>query len=163
MNAEFEMKMTPKTMYNFLMYHTYHGFNGIFSILAGAALLALYAFGGRENSNSWLYLLFGVLFLVYQPWTLLTQAAKQVSTNPVFKKPLRYEVSEEYLKVLQEETENEISWTAVTKVRENGRSIFVYTGKRNAFIWEKAQLGDQTAAVRSLIRAHAKNARLKAN
>lgn len=42
MKAKFEIKMTNQDMYNFLMYHSYHGVTGIFSIVAGIALLGYF-------------------------------------------------------------------------------------------------------------------------
>lgn len=152
MKAEFEIKMTRTAMYQFLMYHAYHGFSGIFSIVAGAALLIYYVINRGDGGNTWLYLLFGVLFLVYQPWTLYLNAVKQVGLNPVFKKPLLYRVSREGIEVCQEESTNQIGWDGVQKVRETSRSIFVYTGKKNAFIWIKSQLGGQKETVQKLLK-----------
>ena len=71
MKAKFEIKMTNRDMYNFLMYHSYHSFTGIFSIVSGIALLGYFFWCvGTGRESSFLYPLFGVLFLVYQPWTL---------------------------------------------------------------------------------------------
>lgn len=152
MKAEFEIKITRKAMYRFLMYHAYHSFSGIFSIVAGAALLIYYGINRGNGGNTWLYLLFGVLFLVYQPWTLYLNAVKQVGLNPVFKKPLLYRVSREGIEVCQEESANQIGWDKVQKIRESAGSIFVYTGKKNAFIWIRSQMGDQEETVRRLMR-----------
>ncbi len=152
MEIRFEIKVTHRDMYNFLMHHTYRSFSGIFSVVAGIALLGLFWYGRTLGTeNTWLYLLFGVLFLVYEPWTLLIQSAKQVSSNPVFQKPLSYCLTETGISVAQGETENEIPWTAVTKVRESARSFFIYTSKRNASIWVKDQLGGQEQAVREIL------------
>ena len=35
MEAKVEVKMTPKIMYDFMMYHTYRSFSGIFGIILG--------------------------------------------------------------------------------------------------------------------------------
>ena len=37
MEAKVEVKMTPKIMYDFMMYHTYRSFSGIFGIILGIA------------------------------------------------------------------------------------------------------------------------------
>lgn len=152
MKTKFSIKVTQGNMYNFMMYYAYHGVSGIFSIVAAAALLGLAVWSGISGGeNTWLYALFGVLFLIYQPWTLFTHSAKQVTSNPVFKKPLEYELDENGITVRQDGTENEIPWDAVTRVCETSQSILVYTGKRNAFIWVKAQLGAQEKTVRKLL------------
>ena len=71
MRSEFDIKMTTKAMYNFLMYHTYHTMNGIFSVVAGLALIVFFFVQrGGDGQNTWMFLLFGVLFIVYLPWTL---------------------------------------------------------------------------------------------
>ena len=139
-----------------------HGVSGIFSIVAAVTLLGLAVWSGTHGGeNTWLYALFGVLFAVYQPWTLFIHSAKQVTSNPVFKKPLVYEVNEAGITVRQDDTENEIPWSAVTRVCETSQSIFVYTGKRNAFIWVKSQLGNNEKAVRNLLTAQVPESRRK--
>lgn len=155
MKAKFEIQITTGSMYRFLMYHAYHEISGRFSIVAGIVLLALYAWAlSGESVNSWIYLLFSILFFVYQPWTLYTQAAKQAKLNPVFKKPLEYFVSDDGIVVTQGKESNEAKWENVLKVRETKQSILVYTHPKSAFIWVKAQMGAQEPAVRELICAH---------
>ena len=139
MKAKFSIKVAQKNMYNFMMYYAYHGVSGIFSIVAAAALLGLAVWS----------------------WTLFIHSAKQVTSNPVFKKPLVYEVNEAGITVRQDDTENEIPWSAVTRVCETSQSIFVYTGKRNAFIWVKSQLGNNEKAVRNLLTAQVPESRRK--
>ena len=155
MKTEFEIKITTGDMYRFFMYHAYHGASGIFSVVAGMALLIyFFATMGDGVSNSWIYLLFGVLFLVYQPWTLYTQAVKQAKLNPVFKEPLHYELSEEGIAVTQGEAASQMEWSAVSKVRETARCILVYTGKRNACILVKNQMGEKEKEVREILKKY---------
>lgn len=153
MKSEFVIHITTGSMYRFLMYHMYHSFQGIFSIVAGLGVLTLFLVF-RDSSQSWIYLLFGILFLIYEPWSLYTRAVKQAKLNPVFKKPLRYCVTEQGITVNQDETVNEAPWDNVCKVRETGRSIYVYTSVRNAFIWEKSQMGRETELVKQLLSEH---------
>ena len=90
---------------------------------------------------------------MYQPWTLFISSAKQVSSNPVFQKPIGYELSEKGITVSQDGQTNEIGWDGVRRIREDKRSIFVYTGAKNACIWPKKQLGSQAAEVRKILDA----------
>ena len=140
-------------MYRFLMYHMYHSFQGIFSSVAGLGILTLFLLF-RDSSQSWIYLLFGILFLVYEPWSLYTRAVKQVKLNSVFKKPLKYSVTDAGITVTQDETVNEAAWENIQKVRETGKSIYVYTSIRNAFIWEKSQMGTETGPAKQLLSEH---------
>lgn len=157
--TSFDIKITNRDMYNFLMYHSYHSFTGGFSIAAGAALLAYDVWCRMQGSgSSVLYPFFGILFLIYQPWTLFISSAKQVTTNPVFSKPIHYELSENGITVSQDGQTTEIGWDGVFRIREGRRSILVYTGKKNACIWPKSQLGDQKETVKQLLADYASSA-----
>lgn len=152
MRTEFEIKINTADMYGFLMYHTYHGVNGIFSIVAGLALIIFYFFRRGTVANDWIYVAFGILFLLYLPWTLYTRAAQQVRLGTAFKLPLQYTVSEEGIQVQQGENTIAVGWQDVYKVKESGRSILVYTGKKSAFIWVKKQMGEQENTARQLLK-----------
>lgn len=152
MQSEFSIQVTTKSMYNFLMYHVYHGASGIVSIVAGIALIAYYLYARNSGGgNTWIFLFFGVLFLVYQPWTLYTKAVQQTKLNPVFKQPLNYILTEQQIEVRQGESANQLTWDQVYMVRENKMSILLYTSNKNAFIWSKNQLKDQELQVRGLL------------
>lgn len=152
MNTDFEISVKVKDMYGFLMYHAYHGTQGIFSIIAGAALIVLYILRHDMISNSWIYLAFGILLLVYFPWTLYTKAAQQVKLGTSFKKPLHYYLNEKGITVRQEKESVEITWDQVFRVRETGNSILIYTNKKNAFIWVKSQMGAKESEVRRILK-----------
>ncbi len=179
MKTEFEIKMTVGGMYRFLMYHAYHSFAGIFSIVAGLVLIGFYIWNGCgfETNNLW-NLVFGFLFLLYEPWTLHSQAVKHVKLNFVYKHPLHYTLSEEGIAVRQAKLQGGMdaeqyveslmgpkptvaAWDSVLLVRENSKSILVYTGKKNACIWLKDQLGAQEAEVREILRKYVPADRLK--
>lgn len=152
MKTSFEIKVSVNDMYRFLMYHTYHSRQGIFSIIAGVALIVLFAFRHSVINNSWIYLMFGILFLAYFPWTLYTQAAKQVKLGTSFKKPLHYDLDENGITVKQGKESVQIEWKNVYRVRETGSSILIYTNKRNAFIWVKKQMEKAEPDVRRILK-----------
>lgn len=162
MKAEFEIQITTKSMYHFLMYHAYKGLSGLFSIIAGIGLIAYYFMArGQGGTNTWLFLFFGIVFLVYQPWTLYSKAVKQAKLNPVFKHPLKYVLTEEEIEVRQDESSNQITWDQVYAVQETRMSILVYTNSRNAFIWVKNQIGDQEPQIREILSAKVDTKKLK--
>ena len=86
MKTEFEIKMTTGSMYRFFMYHAYHGFAGIFSIIAGAGLIGFYFANLKNNvSNVWIYLVFPynptyeMLLIVYPITWVMTSLAMFVA------------------------------------------------------------------------------------
>jgi len=80
MEVSFDVKITPGVLYDYLLYHTYTGTTGLLGTIAGALLVAAYFMAG-----SILYLIFGVVVLVYLPWTLFIRSKKQYLANPAFK------------------------------------------------------------------------------
>ena len=84
--------MTAQTMYDFMLYHSYRNFQGVFGTFLGAAvlILAIMTFGDVSTGYTILYLAFAVIFLVYTPLGLYTKAKRQVAMTPAFKKPITY-------------------------------------------------------------------------
>ena len=72
MTLEFDIKISDKDMYRFNMHHAYTGFQGIFATVIGLAVLTVAALtrGKVDTVYTLLYLLFGILFLIYMPVSL---------------------------------------------------------------------------------------------
>ncbi len=154
MEAKVEVKMTTGAMYEFLLYHTYHSLNGILSILFGIGAFALY-FATRETAQPYqrtIYLVFGLIFLIYMPVSLYFRAVKQVQLNPVFKHPLTYTVNEAGLTTTQGEQTGAVEWNALVKAVETRKSILLYTTKRYSYVLPKACMGGNESSVRQLIK-----------
>lgn len=163
MKAEFEVKVTQKTMFDFLMAHTYRSFSGWFGIAFGAAALALliFTFGKVTSTTSAIYAFFAVYLLPAQPVMLYFRAAKQVKLNPGFRQPLLYRISDEGIHSAQGEQEMTLAWDQIVKASETARSFLLYTGKRYSFILPKECMGEQREIVASLIKTHLKPEQVK--
>ncbi len=163
MSAEFEVKMTPKILFDFQLFHTYHSFSGIFSILfgIGTLILTIATFGKVSVSMTAVYLLFTVYLLPLQPVLLYFRAAKQAKLNPVFQKPLAYVINDEGITSAQNDSEAHISWEQILKVKETNYSLLLYTGKRYCSVLPKESMGSQLAVVVKLIRKHLKTEQIK--
>ena len=162
MKTEFEIKVTIKDMYRFLMYHTYtQSFHGIISIVAGVLLISFYAIRRASLYNSWIYLLFGGIFLLYLPWTLYTKAATQVKLGTAFHDPLTYVISDEGIEVKQGDAQAVTKWQDVYRVCESKKNILVYTSKSNAFIWAKDQFLGQLPETKEILKKNLDRKQLK--
>lgn len=145
MEVRFEVKMTPKIMYNFMMNHTYRSFSGFLGVLFGIASFVMFGvtLGKTSVSFSILYLLFGVWFVLYLPVNLYMRSNRQVKNSEVFKKPITYVVSDKGIQIIQGEDKADCKWENIRKVSKTGKSLLVYTGQRNAFVLPKEAIGDQ--------------------
>lgn len=149
MEVSFDVKITPGVLYDYLLYHTYTGTTGLLGTIAGALLVVAYFMAG-----SILYLIFGVLVLVYLPWTLFIRSKKQYLANPAFKESLHYTFNEEGMTVSQKDTSGQIAWENLYKAVSTPKSIVIYTSPVNASIFPKKDLGEHKAALIEVISTH---------
>jgi len=163
MEVKFDVKMTQKIMYNFLMNHTYKSMAGIAGVLFGIGAFVIMAvtWGDVPEWQSMVYLLFGFWFLLYQPVSLYTKAAKQVKLNPTFKKPITYIIGETGITTMQGDKQAEIAWEDMLKVTETKLSLLAYTGKRYSFVLPKESMGEQYETVVKMFREHMDAGRVK--
>lgn len=73
MSAEFEVTITDKDMFRFNIYHAYHGFQGILATLVGVwvLIMAVITFSRVNIFYTILYVVLGVVFLIYVPETFI--------------------------------------------------------------------------------------------
>lgn len=149
MELEFDVKMTPAAMYDYLLHHTYSGMSGIVGAIAGAFCIIVFA------ANKYpIYLIAGIIILAYLPISLFLKANQQVQGTPAFKKPLHYKMTEEGIIVSQDGNEEMQSWDACYKAVSTRSSIIIYTSKTTASIFPKKDLGEKKDSLIQMISTH---------
>ena len=138
--VELDVKITSGDLYDFLLRHSYNSVSG----LLGAVIGALGVVVGISRQY-WIYLILGVVILLYLPWALFIKSKQQVANNPVFREPLHY---------VQGDSSTCQEWEDCLKAVSTGRSIIVYTAKNNATIFPKSQMQDKTTDVIEMISTH---------
>lgn len=149
MQIQFDVKMTTGKMYDYMLHHTFTSFQGILGEAVGVLLIAAFVASGK-----WLYLIAGVIVVLYLPVALYMNAKKQILLSPVFKEVLHYTLTEEGITIRVGDEEDSQEWKDMCKAISTGKSIIVYTSKRNASIFPKSDLGDQKMAVIEMISRH---------
>lgn len=149
MNIEFDVKMTTSKMYDYMLHHTFTSFQGILGEAVGLLLLA-----GFFLSHKWPYLVFGMIVVLYLPVTLLLNAKKQVSLNPVFKTPLHYKLTDEGMEVTSGEQTESLAWSQMYKAVSTSKNIILYTSKVSASLFPRVDLGEQEVPVIEMISTH---------
>lgn len=146
---EFDVKITPVVLYDYLLYHTYSSAAGLLGSGVGALLVVAFFMGA-----GWICLLAGIVILVYLPWTLFIKSRQQYLANPSFKEPLHYRMTEEGIEVSQGEQTESQKWEDMVKAASTARSLILYTTKVNASIFPRKDLGEQGQAVIQMIATH---------
>lgn len=152
MPIEFDIKITDKDMYRFNMHHAYTGFQGIFATLIGIAVLvvAFLTRGKVDMAYTLLYILFGVIFLVYTPVSLKLRSKRQMLMSPVLKENLHYKVNEEGIHVSVGEQTADLAWNMIYKMVSTKSNVLIYSSRVNAYVLPLEQLGGRYEAVKAL-------------
>lgn len=152
MNIEFDITLTPKDMYRFNMYQTYTGFQGWFSVIISVFLFVVagLTFGEVTGTRTLLYVLLGILFLIYMPVTLYLRSKHNIAVSEVLKHPLHFSVGEKGFTVSQKEESAELPWEQIYKMVGTKSNVLVYSSRINAYIIPRAQLGDKYADLAEL-------------
>ena len=66
-----------------------------------------------------LYIIVGIIVMVYVPLSLKGRVKTVIKTNKVFSEPLHFEIDEKVIKVSQGEETAELPWNQVYKVTGN--------------------------------------------
>ena len=82
--VEVDVKIQAGDLYDYLLMHTYNGPSGLLGSCFGALLVVI-----ALLKSQWIYLIAGIVLLLYLPWTLFVKSRRQ-ALNPAFLKPLHY-------------------------------------------------------------------------
>lgn len=164
MEIRINVKMSTNIMYNFLLHHAYSSLNGILCTILGflAVVVGVINYTQFQQSNSVLiYIVFGLICILYLPLSLYIRAKKQVMLSPVFKKEMCYILSETGIETSQDEASTSVKWDEIFKVTSTSKSIIVYLDKMRALILPKEIMGNNYEAVLKLISAHVEPGKVK--
>ena len=166
---KFDIKITDKDMYRFNLYHTYHTFNGIISIVVGLfVFVVLFVVRNRLTpTDVILYIALGIALLLYSPITLLTRSKAQVASSPVLQNTLSYEFNDDGIFVvtnakLEEGVETSVllPWKEIYKIVETKRQLLIYSSRVSAYVIPLEQLGDQKENLKTYIKERTEDFRL---
>lgn len=142
---EFDVQLNASQYYHFNLYHSYHSLNGILSIFLGL-LCILYAIVDRKvlrTEQLVMFILLGLLFMLYNPVALYLRSKRRFLQNPVMKNPVTYIFAESGITLKQGEVEEEMPWDNLYKVVKTKESMIFYLTKYHANIVPLSEMGDQ--------------------
>ena len=138
-----DIEMSTAVLYDYLVHHAYSGTAGILGTCAGALGIMFFI---KSGGTAYIYLILGLVIIFYLPVKLRLQAAKTMQLNSAYKAPLHYVLDENGITVSQNEETQTIAWDKCIKAVSTKQSIAVYTGKNNASLFPRKQLGDNLPA-----------------
>lgn len=152
MSVEMDIKITEKDMYRFNIHHAYTGFQGIFATVIGVLVLVVAGVtcGKVGSTYTVLYLLFGVLFLVYTPIALRTRAKRQMLLSPVLRETMHYVFDESGIHVSIGEQSADLEWSMVYRIISTKKQLLIYSTRVNAYILPLEQVGEHYDSMKAL-------------
>jgi hypothetical protein len=144
MKTDFDITLTEKDMYRFNLYQMYTGFNGIFSVVAGIGMFvwAIVSVGRVQGTYTAMYILFGILFLIYMPVSLLLRVKHTFAASDVLKGTLHYSVDKSGIAVSQGDANAKLTWDQVYKFVATKNHVLIYSTRTNAYVVPCDQLGE---------------------
>ena len=149
MDLEFDVKVTPGVLYDYMLFHTYTSASGLIGSAVGALMVVTFFMGYGV-----LFLIGGAVILAYLPWTLFIKSRQQYLSNPAFKNPLHYQMDEKGVTVAQNGERQSQSWENMYKAVSTPRSLILYTSPVSASIFPKKDLGEKALSVTQMISTH---------
>lgn len=156
MSVKFQVQITDKYMYDFMLYHNYTHASGLLSAMVGVVALGVgikYILDSNIQYGS-VWILCAIVLLFVNPYSMKSKAKMQVNNTPMFQKPLEYELHEEGVTVRQDEAEAVTSWEEITKAVSTSNCILLYLGRVRAMILPKKCIGEQYEEVLKMIHTH---------
>lgn len=149
MEVKLKVKINAGDLYDYMLQHTYSSASGVIGSGVGALLIVAFFMEMQP-----LFLIAGLVILLYLPWTLFLKSRQQALTNPVFKEELEYTLNEEGLTVAQGENSQSQEWDGLFKATSTGRSLILYTSPVNATILPRRYLEESKGQVIEIISTH---------
>jgi len=161
MKEKIQVQMTEQALFDFMLYHTYSGFSGFLTNVLGLAVVfagILMRLRGKISIiQLGLYILAGIVFLLFTPLQLRYRAKKQVRMNPEYKNFHIYIFDNDgiCLQCSQQKTvEKKIAWSKIKKVVATPKTIGYYYEDNSALIIPKESYGDKFMPVMNIVFAH---------
>lgn len=143
---EIDVQIKASDLFDYSLRHSYTSLGGLLSTIVG--ILMIYAYFAKNASP--LYLIFGIIVVLYIPINLFLMSRQQ-AMQETFQKPLHYAFYENGMEVSQDDIKEMIGWDYIVKAVATSKSIIVYTGKNRASIFPRRDLQpDATALIRVL-------------
>ncbi len=142
--VEFVTDIQMNDLMDFKIYHNYHSFSGLATVLFGIIMIVISCVSiGRFNIAYTLMTgFFGFFFTIYTPIGIYLRVKKQIKTIPAFQEPVKYTVTNEKIVLSQGDITEDLLWSDIYKIKFTGKNMVLYITSVNANIIPLRCVGD---------------------
>lgn len=138
------VRMRTQFIYDLLLFHTYSKFSGFLINVLGLAVIItgglMLGMDKIQLVQAILYVVVGILFLSYTPFTLRRKAMQMIKA-PQYQSEIAYGFDENGINEDILGKVNYYSWSQVEKAISTPKDIAFYVGKEEALILPKESFG----------------------
>lgn len=154
MKPSFEVKMTQEALFEFLMFHTYHGIKGILYLAVGVicwiGAIASFAMGKVSLGLGLAFIFLSCLFVI--PLILKFSASSQIRKSKIYSTPIRYTLEKDGLRVERNGKNKITPWKNMYRVMITPNLVAVYQTPYAAFIFPNTDIGVQMDPLKKTLR-----------
>jgi hypothetical protein len=147
------VQITVKTkdidLFRFMLFHGFSKPSGLLTLsasLVSLICLPLSIFLWKDQFVTIALSLLVFIYLVLTPINMFSQSKRQVMTNPVFKNPITYHVSEEVFEVQQYTGTLRLFWSQLVRIKVTPFDYLFYVNDEQAFVVPKKSVSVEEVA-----------------
>ena len=164
-----EVKLETMDMYRLSLTTVLRRFRWFIVLMMLVAVGLIVSFASQDLRWEWSWQnIFGPLFVfVFMPYVFFVapyfSSRKYLRKNPSLSGPFSYTFSESGIDVSRPNSQGHLNWQGIIEARETSAQFLLYPQTAIAHVIPKRFLSsaEQQAALRDLVRAHVKKARLR--
>ena len=142
-----QVTVKTKTMdlFRFMVFHAYSSLSGIITMLFGLGslvMLPITYFVWKDTVVSIILFMVVLIYVIITPLNMLSQSKRQVISNPVFKNPITYHISEEIFEVQQYTGTVRLYWNQLYRIKKTPFDYLFYVNDQQAFIVPQKSMQD---------------------
>lgn len=156
MKVTFNVKLTAKEMYSFLLNNAYRKPMGVIMFLFGIVCFVIVGitWGNMDARSTVLLIVLASLYTIVQPIMLWRNAKRAIAKNPVYAGELTYCFDDTGVTVSQGENTTHKPWEELWKACDYGKIVVIYIAVNNGIILPKEAIGDSYPQFKELVKAH---------
>ncbi len=127
-------------LFRFMLFHAYSKISGALTLVLSIISLVMFPISyliWKDNLATVAFGIIVVIYLIITPLNMFSQSRRQVLSNPVFKNPITYHISEEIFEVQQYTGTARFYWSQLLKIRITPFDYLFYVNSEQAFILPK--------------------------
>lgn len=149
------VKLKTKDLFRFMVYDGFYKISGIVTLVFAGLSLIMLPISAYVWHDQFTTIAFGAvvfMYLVLTPLGMFSQAKRQAMTNPVFKNPMTYHISEEIFEVQLFTGTIRLYWSQLVRVSRTRFDYFFFVNEQQAFILPKVAVDpDEVQLLESIL------------